>query len=874
MCARARGLNMVYVVPLSEELTLENGGGKAVNLSILYRKGFNVPQGFIITTNSYRDFVKSNKLAEIIKKEITAAGNDFESYQTASQTIRESFRSCIMPRDIEEPIIRAFISMNTENVAVRSSATAEDLPEASFAGQQDTFLNVTAPELLRSVIECWSSLWTSRAIQYRKRNEIDQMAVSIAVVVQEMVDSHTSGVLFTANPVTGNRTETVIDATFGLGEQLVSGKVEPDNYVVDNHSMSIKSIHIGSKGGVEEQALNEKQILKLSQTGQSIHALYGSPQDIEWAFSQDEISVLQSRPITGLYPLLENIEFEPFRVFGSFSHLQGVMSPITPMGLDVLLLFISNTAKSIRIKLDPERNTVLGQAGGRLFINITGLLQNRKYHGLAETVLINVEPEMKAIFTEIKDDPRITKVDRMPTLSTILKILSFFPLLAFRAVFSVLTPESSRENVNAKINRLLDEMHDLQNEAKTPAERIEFINTVFKSIANILFPTVLPRVVAGIGSFMLLKRRAESMGLNLDALNIARGLPHNVTTQMDLTIWENVKRVQIDPGSRQALSRPVEEVITDYQEKRLPAILSEVLDSFLVQYGMRGVGEIDVGAPRWYDDPTQIIQAMQSYLDIIDPELAPDIVFQKGFKSAEESRVRIVEAARKNRGWLYGKTTELACNSHYNLAGLRETPKFFIIRLFDMVKVSLLSIGESLSARGIISEPGDVFYLKFKEMQETLNTDQFFIQQVIKRKRAYAYERHRHHIPRLITSEGDVYINSKQSSSSGIKGTPVSPGTIEGSVRVLTSPTSDKLYLGEILVCPGTDPSWTPLFLVARGLVMEVGGLMTHGSVVAREYSIPAVVGVRDATTRLKTGQRIRVDGETGRISILTQEDP
>ena len=863
---------MPYTLPLDAIIDLLTGGGKAMNLSILLNEGFNVPHGFLITTSSYRHYVEHNHLQNVITDALEI-GDNIKSLEKASEQIRTAFRKGVVPEDLVCEIFDVFTRLSSEKVAVRSSATAEDLPDMSFAGQQDTFLNVGEGDLLKSVVECWSSLWTPRAIGYRNRNRISHEKVALAVVVQCMIPSEISGVMFTVNPLTGNRTETVIDATFGLGEALVSGQVEPDNYIVDTDSGNLKKTQLGSKGGKTSRTLIDQQLTELTRIGSSIHRLYNSPQDIEWAYSEGRLYILQSRPVTGIFPHLENIPEKPLTFYGSLNHVQGMLSPFTPMGSDVLRYLVIFHGQKAGANLDMNQNSLLVPAGGRLYSNITGLVQNQKLHSIVENILGSIEPEMGGIFQEMKKDPRVQNTNRLPTPWTLFKIARVAIPLGSRAIVSILTPESSREKVNQTIDKSLGDWRTLQRSASNPQDHIDIIYQIFEEIPPIIYTKVIPRLVAGIGSFMQVKMHADSLDMSFDGLNIARGLPHNVTSEMDLDLWDRVKRIKQDQESIQTLMRPIQELAESYKLGRLPQTLTIELDEFFEKYGMRGTGEIDVGVLRWVDAPSYIIQTIKSYLDINDPEKEPDIVFSKGYLSGEESRLRIIEAVRKNKGWLRGKIIEILCKSQKNLAGLRETPKFFIVRTLAIIRDSLLTIGEQLESIGILESKFDVFFIRFNELKDIREAEKPIQELVDERKELYLREMQRLRVPRVITSEGDTYYNPRQSDDSGISGSPVSPGTVEGFVRVLLTPTGDKLNPGEILVCPATDPSWTPLFLVAGGLVMEVGGLMTHGSVVAREYGIPAVVGVRDATTRLKTGQRIRVDGESGVITLLTQED-
>jgi pyruvate,water dikinase len=331
----------VIISLTSAEATLQAVGGKGVNLARLRRAGFCVPAGFIIPTDAYRAFVNSNHLSNLIAVLTNSITTDNPAQlEDASARIRAAFSAGSLPTEIEADVQDAYAAMNGAPVAVRSSATLEDLPDLSFAGQQDTFLNIIGPEdLLVAVIDCWSSLWTARAIGYRMRNRVNHHEATLAVVVQEMVQSEVSGVLFTANPLTGLLSETVIDATFGLGEALVSGQVEPDHFVIDSVSGAIKTAVLGTKavstrskagGGVQaleesssaRQSLTDEQIQQLVALGQQVQKEYGIPQDIEWAFAAGELYLLQSRPITSLFPIPE-VSQNPLVVWFSFGAAQG-----------------------------------------------------------------------------------------------------------------------------------------------------------------------------------------------------------------------------------------------------------------------------------------------------------------------------------------------------------------------------------------------------------------------------------------------------------------------------------------------------------------------------------------------------------------------
>ena len=341
-------------------------GGKGANLGALIQAGLPVPPGFCVITPAYRSFVEMNKLEMEIHKILEATRmDDPASLEKASDSIRACFQRGEMSAALADEIRQAYANLHNPPgpVAVRSSATAEDLPDLSFAGQQDTYLNILGEAaLLDAVIRCWASLWTARAIGYRARNQISHDEVALAVIVQQMVQSEASGVLFTANPLTGKRSETVIDATLGLGEALVSGQVEPDHYMVANSGEKILSKTLGAKGlsiqgqsgggtvtlhhsAADRQALPDEQILALARLGQQAQTYFGSPQDMEWAWAEGRLYVVQSRPVTSLYPLPKGSAEQPLEVFLFFGAWQGMLDPFTPIGQDAFSMLVVEIGK-------------------------------------------------------------------------------------------------------------------------------------------------------------------------------------------------------------------------------------------------------------------------------------------------------------------------------------------------------------------------------------------------------------------------------------------------------------------------------------------------------------------------------------------------
>ncbi|WP_374685570.1 PEP/pyruvate-binding domain-containing protein [Promineifilum sp.] len=907
----------------STDATLQTAGGKGANLARLTHAGFPVPPGFIAPTAAYRAFVEANELGGVIAASLTGlAADDAARLEAASAAIRGAFARGRVPEEVAAAIREAYRGLaggdaGDPSVAVRSSATLEDLPDLSFAGQQDTFLNVVGAEaLLRAVVDCWSSLWTGRAIGYRARNGLDHEGAALAVIVQVMVPSDVSGVLFTANPLTGLLSESVIDATFGLGEALVAGQVEPDHFVVDARSGAIRSVALGAKavatrgrpgGGVEtraedgaaRQTLAPGEIRRLVELGQRVQAEYGAPQDIEWALARRhvvgqfiavpgegekngdespdyELYLLQSRAITSLFPVPE-VSFDPLIIWFSFGAAQGMLEPITPLGRDSLRQLLAGAAGLFGRQPAPEELRVFAAAGERIWVRISDLIRHPVGHRLFKGVVDYLEPSVGQIVSALADDPRLGAGQGRLKLSTLWQLGRVFVPLIARIIRNAARPAAARARLEADIEAYLAE-------ARIPAgaDRFERLGHIAAFLRDRLahgFSFLLPRFVPvlgpSMGSLALLNKLAGDQPAL--ALEVTRALPQNVTTEMDLALWRAAAAIRADAEAAAcfaALDAPA--LAERYLRGALPPAAQTAVSGFLERYGARGVGEIDMGRARWREEPAPVMRTLQSYLQI-DPAAAPDVVFARGERAAAEAVEALAAVARRQRGgWLKEKVARAAATRVRLMMGARESPKFFAVRVMGIVRAALLDVGEAFAAAGTIEQADDLFFLTITELESLSRNEvgsQAIYRRLIAERRAlYEREARRRQVPRVLVSDGRAFyegLGALSDAGDVIIGSPVSPGVAEGVVHVVLDPFGTQLAPGEILVCPGTDPGWTPLFLTAGGLITEVGGMMTHGSVVAREYGIPAVVGVHQATSRLKDGQRIRVDGTQGRIVVL-----
>ncbi|MBM7786603.1 PEP/pyruvate-binding domain-containing protein [Tenggerimyces flavus] len=881
------GTSLVRTFADLDRTCLDEAGGKAANLGELVRAGLPVPPGFVVTTAAYREVAATAGLEPTLAALAETPVTDTERLAKLACEARERLLSSAIPDATAEAILAGYRELgNDVPVAVRSSATAEDLPSASFAGQQDTYLNIVgADALLDAVRRCWASLWTDRAVAYRATNDVDHDLVALAVVVQLMVDAEVAGVLFTADPVTGRRRQAVIDASPGLGEAVVSGAVNPDHFVVDTATGEILERRLGDKrlairslpgGGTEhvaveanEACLTDDQIRALARLGDETEHHFQAPQDTEWAIdATGKLWLTQARPVTTLFPLpdpLPSTAKDDVRVYFCGSVAQGLTRPLTPSGLAAFRLVGTSIAELAGIVVadrlaGPPAIVVAGQ---RLFFDFTPILRNEDARSIVPRIFDVMEARSAVIARTLADDPRYAAEQgsgwrlRRRLFRVARRLRAPGTLLA-----AVIDPRTGHRHA-ARLTTLMARRTAVPPNA-SPRERLEHVERI---LGETMLPTgarVMPAAGAG---FLLLGLVAKLLGKKLasgDLEAVLRSLPRNVTTEMDLELWQLAQRIRSEPAAATLFTRktPVE-LAALFGDGALPAIAQDGLAEFLRTYGHRAVAEIDLGMPRWSDDPTHLLGVLANYLRLDDEALAPDRLFARGAVEAEAAVARLVAKAG-----LAKPVVRFALRRVRALAGLREYPKYLIVLALAAARRELAMIGRDLVAAERLAVPDDVFFLDLAEVRSALGgRDHRAL--VVERREAYAAELRRRRIPRMMLSDGtDLEALGTAATEGDLVGTSASSGTVTGIARVVLDPVGAHLEPGEILVAPSTDPGWTPLFLTAGGLVMEMGGANSHGAVVAREYGIPAVVGVPDATSRISSGQQIRVDGASGIVTI------
>ena len=838
------------VLDLADARDFAFAGGKAVNLAELIGAGFPVPDGFCVGTPAYAQAADTAGIAALL---------DAPDLPVRA---RDALLATPIPDDVAAAVTAAYLALGEAvPVAVRSSATAEDLPGASFAGQQDTYLNVVGVDaVLDAVRRCWASLWTDRAVAYRADAGIPHAGTQLAVVVQRMVDAQAAGVLFTADPISGRRSRSVLDAAPGLGDAVVSGAVDPDHWVVDG-----RTITASPAGG----CLTDRQVRDLVALGRRVEAHFGAPQDIEWALDgEGTLWLTQSRAITTLYPVPPP-RHPGLRVHLNASLAQGLTRPITPMGLSAFRVIGASLAQLATGKpVDPMQGPAgFGIAGDRAFIDITAALRNPVGRKAVPAIFSVMEARSAVVIRELlADEPSLA-----PTRSAlpgavafarpVLRILLRYRVPALIAL-ALARPAAARKVVAARGDQLRARLAEPV--IGDGHARLAHVVTMLRAV-----PPIMPRTVpAAAGGFLALGLARGVAGNDLDAQavhEVLRGLPHNVTTDMDLELWALATR--LDQASTAALhAAPPAELAERFHARALPPVLQRELAAFLAEHGHRTAAEIDLGMPRWSDDPTQVLGSLANYLRITDPADHPDARFARGAAAAEAAVAQVVGRVRRRsrvRAWVTG----LALRRARQLAGMRETHKDYLVRVLAHARAQLATLGAELAGRGLLAAADDVFFLELREVAAALDgVDQRGL--VADRRAEYDRELRRRHIPRVLLSDGTEpeAEHAAPAPEGALVGSPASAGTVTGVVRVVLDPAEAHLEPGEILVAPSTDPGWTPLFLTAGGLVMEMGGSNSHGAVVAREYGIPAVVGVPDATARLQTGQTVTVDGAAGTV--------
>jgi rifampicin phosphotransferase len=838
-----------YVLGLEEvgKTQAALAGGKGANLGELSRiEGIRVPAGFCVTTDAFRRVMTTVPgIDDRLDRLSRLDPGDRDAIGTLSAEIRRAVDGVVIPDDLAAAITGSVERLGGQAAyAVRSSATAEDLPTASFAGQQDTYLNVVGPAaILDHVRRCWASLFTDRAVTYRLRNGFGRQKVSMAVVVQQMVFPQAAGILFTADPVTSNRKVVSIEASFGLGEALVAGLVNADVYKVRDGDIVAKTV-----ATKQQPALTDAQIVRLAQLGRRIEAHFGQPQDIEWCLAGDGFQIVQSRPITTLFPIPATSDHEN-HVYVSVGHQQMMTDAMKPLGLSMWQLTTPRP---------------MSEAAGRLFVDVTQTLGS---------------PASRAGLLQAlgRSDPLIGDA-----LQSIIDRGDFIPDLPDEepgrppAYSTPATIETDPAIVTGLVQRSQDSIAALKRDisGKSGPALLDLILANVQELRRILFdPLSLQAILAGMQATWSLSERLEAwLGEKNAVGTLTQSVPGNVTSEMGLALLDVADVIRPHPGVVAFLEHVTDEAFLD----ELPALpggreARDAIEAYLDRYGMRCVGEIDITMPRWSERPATLVPLILGNIRNFEPG-AGQRRFERGRENARKKEQELLTRLRAlPDGEPKAGQARRLIERIQTFTGYREYPKYGMIGRYFVYKQALLGEAGRLVQAGVLREREDIFYLRLQEFHDVVATNQVDDQLIRQRKDAFRSYRALTP-PRVLTSDGEAVAGTYRRAdvpAGALTGLPVSAGTVEGRARVVLDMAEAEFEPGDIMVTAYTDPSWTPAFVAIKGLVTEVGGLMTHGAVIAREYGLPAVVGVEHATRLIRDGQRIRVHGADGYIEIL-----
>ncbi|MFS1512967.1 PEP/pyruvate-binding domain-containing protein [Chengkuizengella sp. SCS-71B] len=837
-------------------------GGKGYNLSKMYNFGLKIPNGFVITSETYEHYVNSIGLKEKINDIVNSSQPSFEK----SEAIKNFFAEQFIENELKEQISMNLKKISSGVVAVRSSSTVEDLPGMSFAGQYNSYLNVTNKDIIEKIILCWQSLWNERAIEYRMKNNITS-DFSHAVVIQEMVNAKLSGIIFTSNPLTGVRNELLINSSYGLGEAIVSGEVNPDQYTVDKKSGEVIKQEIASKeilskyaeGGIQNvpveinktkvSSLEDYHIQKIVNEAEKIQNYFAKPQDIEFAINDsNEFFIVQSRDITSLFPIEHFEQDGKIRAYLCVNTVMlGMKEPFTPLGFDMFshtLPAIINIMSSRKKPIDQE---FVKNADGRIFAEITYLL-SKKWIGkqFSKAFSGNDLP-----FEETMN--RLIKQHGKQFVSQGIKFKIPWGVFKY-ALTSVKNlreakkvPVTNRyEHMKAIGEAVIQEHRIKAMNLKKLEEKLEFLKTVMVE-AFILSVSKQAWYCTEYMNLTKIEKKLKKMyGNRFDVTPLTKSFPGCISVELGMSLNKLAKyfgEQQIEP--------------TNHHPK---------VKDLLNKFGHRSTLELDFGVKRWSEDPEYIINLIKSYM--VDQMYERNIAeIEENAKKADLLIEEIYQTIKVDKGERKANMMRTLMINYRTAAGMREYPKFDIIRMMTIARGVMLNVGEEFQKDGLLEEPQDIFYLRVNDIKQKQNLKQI----VIENKETYHKQLSRTNIPRIVLNTGETYYSALKfdPNSKVLQGMPLSAGIYEGKVRVVFDPKNSKLIEGEILVTESTNPAWTPLFITAKGLIMEYGGPVSHGGIVAREYGIPAVVGIPSATNILKDGQLVRVNGETGTVELL-----
>ncbi len=879
-------VTLIVSFPGTEQTTLAEVGGKGYSLIRMVEAGLPVPPGAVLTTEFFGPWFDEIQASAAWAALADATANKWATLCNELKGLCLALRLTAAQRQSLVDLRKNLAALGDDVLfAVRSSSPEEDLVSASFAGGYETRLGVRPADLDDAVRHCFASSLDERVFVYKKEHGFDVLSPRIAVVVQQQIDSAVAGVGFSLNPLTNDYDEAVIDANWGLGESVVAGLVSPDHFIVDKVGRQVVdkklgakqvSIWLGPDGGTIERkgyrsaelTLSDAQLGELTDVICRIEELYEKPTDIEWAYAGDKLHVLQARPITTYVPLPPEMvtktgERRRLYVDTALSEGLTINAPISPMGLDWMEDLISPVLEElVGTDVTPEEGLAFA-AGGRFYMNLSNMMWLASPKGLSKNSAYD-NVLMAEILANV-DAKRYRAAKRPPWVG--LRILWFIPKVLWQVrgffwntAWAILSPERARQAYQRKVDAFELELTENVDYA-LPLD--EFRRTYVTPLWRLMFNVTGPALVVGLVSVALvLVVRRNSVGAKALAEKLRLGFTGNVVVEMGIALFRLAK--MLDRSDSQDLTRLAERI----ENRQMSAEFLSAWDAFLSKFGCRGPLEMDLASPRYADDPVLALWQM-SIMSVDDEAFGPEAAH----KRQVEGRRRAYEELMSRSGWLRRSLLRRVHRMIDLFAGIRDTPKYHIVLFTYALRKRSLIEGRRLVREGRLDAAEDVFDLTFRDLESAALYPSLDL-------RAVREERTRFlqllgarvtEFPSVIDSRGRILRPPPREERPGeLSGTAVSPGVVTGPVKVLRGPHEKPVNKGDVLVAYTTDPGWTPLFVNAAAVVLEVGGILQHGAVIAREYGKPCVAGIDRVMAKLHDGQRVEVDGTAGVIRLLS----
>jgi phosphohistidine swiveling domain-containing protein len=886
-------------------------GSKFANLGEIQKMGLNVPFGFCITTVAYQKFVQQNNLRDRLSGMLEKI--DYDDHDTV-QSVAEKMKTVTVNQELnnnlKDDITKAYDRLQnnakTIHFVVRSSCTFEDLPDSSFAGQYDTYLGII--DLLHSVKKCWASLWNERALVYRERRGIDHFKALMAVIVQPMIACKQSGVLFTVNPVSNKRDEIFINASWGLGESIVSGEVAGDEYIVNKTSREIKIQKIGNKDvetvqhpeGIRriqvannrrtKQCLSEEQIRKLVAIGLKLEEHFECPQDIEWGIAHHDIYVLQSRNITTLDSVKKVIKELRTKTYNKKTVwcntlVSEILPSPKPLTWEVLKLGLSKEG-SFGIY---EREVGLGKVAsegilqlisGKPYYNICKLCDSFSFYGLPIKLFdyekIKKNPSMVNNFQPQLDYSRYG----VKLLFFVLKFILLLPYSLYKTGALVFKLYDLIKKIHTRYNnkvlpdylKYIEETDNKELKLFSEKDLVEEIEQLIRHWACItlkdhIFAEICFGTVGALLEFLVGEKNTSIL---------LSGNEGNKLLETNLQLWTLASQASPEVAAI-IIHNPSEQILKNLQNSEYGKEYLEKTRQFLKKYGHRTSDEFELSTARWHEEPAKVFGMIKHYLKA--KKINPIDRFEKQKRTRIELEQKLLKEYSTGIYKLFPVERKLylfALKYSQLYSALIETTKFYHLMEYAQLRRFLVELGMHFLRRenSGIEDKDDIFYLLTEELSLVVQNglSDVEVRQLISIRKSDYKKNLSIQLPPVIFYDSLDTIGkpNKITDSDVLKGTPVSGGRVQGKVRIILTPSEfGNFREGEILVASRTDVGWTPLFFTAKALVMDTGNVLSHGAVIAREYGLPTVVNVTDASKILKDGQEIVVDGEEGKVYII-----